>query len=122
MQQYIREEFQHTNDISKSILYWEIALNLSNIGKTHNFSKNNNLVFSIDNSGWFASGIGGDSPWCSVTSVTFDYAEGKKFDTPSNIDVDFKNGDKHWSIIDANGNSLFTSWTLFGLSKPTDVN
>jgi hypothetical protein len=110
---------RNNEDVSKSTLYWEIALNLASIGKNHNFKKNGNLEFNCQN-GWFSySPYSAETPWCSINNVSFNYSDTNKLDVTASksIDVSDNGGASKWSITVDSSTNLFVSWTL--LNQPT---
>lgn len=119
---WIEQQLRIDDGVSKSILYWEIALNLSTIGKQHNFQKNGSLVFNCQTN-WFTNrtySVG--TKWCSISNVAFNYDESSPRleigGTAQDIDIDNSNS-SNWSIIIVGtpDKYLFVSWVLF--NQPT---
>lgn len=120
IKRYIENQFKESSDLSKTIFYWEVALNLSKIGKNHDYKKNGNLSFNISTHDWFSLGGEGEK-WCSVIGIKFNYDESKDamdIATSEEFDVDYNNGDQHWSIRDSNSVNLFASWALWSMPTP----
>lgn len=104
---------------AKEILYWEIAFNLAEKGKTWKFKNKDQSTFL-----WFT--ISSNIEWFSndykVSGVTFDYfIGGNRFtfkEDGKTFSLDYGTSWPGWWCFFADTNSLFQSWMCQDLPTP----